>query len=198
MTNPRSLALEYAHRNADRFLDELKQLTSIPSISTDESAKDDVMRAARWIASHLLSLGVTNVQVFPTAGHPVVYGELFQAGPDAPTALLYGHYDVQPADPLNLWVSEPFSPDVRGENIYGRGVTDMKGQLMLSLDAIEAILKTSTLPINFKFLYEGEEEIGSPHLVTFLETHKQVLRADFAINPDTGAISPDIPCITYA
>ncbi|PWB52364.1 MAG: dipeptidase [Anaerolineales bacterium] len=198
MTNPRSLALEYAHRNADRFLDELKQLTSIPSISTDESAKDDVMRAARWIASHLLSLGVTNVQVFPTAGHPVVYGELFQAGPDAPTALLYGHYDVQPADPLNLWVSEPFSPDVRGENIYGRGVTDMKGQLMLSLDAIEAILKTSTLPINFKFLFEGEEEIGSPHLVTFLETHKQVLRADFAINPDTGAISPDIPCITYA
>jgi acetylornithine deacetylase/succinyl-diaminopimelate desuccinylase-like protein len=198
MTDPRSLALEYAHRNADRFLDELKQFASIPSISTDESAKDNVMRAAKWIASHLLSLGVTNIQVFPTAGHPVVYGELRQAGPDAPTALLYGHYDVQPADPLNLWVSEPFNPDVRGENIYGRGVTDMKGQLMLSLDAIEAILKTSSPPINFKFLFEGEEEIGSPNLVTFLENNRELLRSDFAINPDTGAISPDIPCITYA
>jgi acetylornithine deacetylase/succinyl-diaminopimelate desuccinylase-like protein len=134
----------------------------------------------------------------PTDGHPIVYGEWLHAGQDALTALIYGHYDVQPVDPLNLWVSEPFAPDVRGEYIYGRGVTDMKGQLMVALDSIEAILKTTSMPLNIKFLFEGEEEIGSPHLAAFLETHKELLRSDFAINPDTGAISPDIPCITYA
>ncbi len=198
MTNARSAALDYAHSNAARFLDELKQLCAIPSISTDETAKEHVLRAAGWIASHLSSLGASNVQVFPTSGHPIVYGELLQAGPAATTALIYGHYDVQPVDPLNLWVSEPFHPDVRGENIYGRGVTDMKGQLMVALDAVEAILKTSALPLNFKFLFEGEEEIGSPHLSSFLESHKDLLCSDIAINPDTGAITPDIPCITYA
>ena len=134
----------------------------------------------------------------PTPGHPVVYGDWLGAGDKAPTALIYGHYDVQPVDPLNLWISGPFSPDVRGDNIYARGITDMKGQMMVALDAIEAIIKTSRLPINFKFLFEGEEEIGSPNLTPFIEAHKDLLRCDFAINPDTGALSPDIPCITYA
>ena len=198
MTDPRSLAIQYAHENSTRFLDELKEFASIPSISTDESSKAAVLHAADWIAKHLRSLGMANVQIFPTPGHPVVYGEWLEAGDKAPTTLIYGHYDVQPVDPLNLWISGPFIPDVRGDYMYARGSTDMKGQMMVALDAIESIFKTDQLPINFKFVFEGEEEIGSPNLATFLEAHKDLLRCDFAINPDTGALSPDIPCITYA
>jgi acetylornithine deacetylase/succinyl-diaminopimelate desuccinylase-like protein len=198
MTDSRSSAIQYAHDNAIRFLDELKDFTSIPSISTDEASLNDVVRAAQWLANHLRSLGMANVHLFPTDDHPVVYGEWLLAGDKAPITLIYGHYDVQPVDPLNLWVTGPFTPTVRGEYIYARGISDMKGQLMLALDSIEAILKTSSLPINYKFLFEGEEEIGSPNLAPFIEAHKDLLRCDFAINPDTGALSPDIPCITYA
>ena len=198
MTNPRSSAIQYAHENSTRFLNELKEFASIPSISTDETTKAAVLQAAQWVANHLRSLGMGNIQIFPTAGHPVVYGDWLGAGNKAPIALIYGHYDVQPVDPLNLWLSEPFTPDVRGDYIYARGITDMKGQIMVALDSIEAILKTGQLPINFKFLFEGEEEIGSPNLVTFLGAHKDLLRCDIAINPDTGTLSPDIPCITYA
>ena len=198
MTDSRSAAIQFAHENAIRFLDEFKDFTSIPSISTDEASKGDVLRAAQWIADHLRSLGVINVQILPTGGHPVVYGECLEAGDKAPTALVYGHYDVQPVDPLNLWITGPFTPNVRGDYIYGRGTTDMKGQMMVALNALESIEKTGHLPINFKFLFEGEEEIGSPHLTPFLEAHKDMLKCDFAINPDTGALSPDIPCITYA
>jgi len=198
MTDPRSSAIQYAHENATRFLDELKEFASIPSISTDEASKANVLHAADWVANHLRSLGMANVQIFTTPGHPVVYGEWLEAGDKAPTALIYGHYDVQPVDPLNLWISGPFTPDVRGDYIYARGSTDMKGQMMVALDAIDSILKTGQLPINFKFVFEGEEEIGSPHLSAFLEAHKDLLRCDFAINPDTGTLSPDIPCITYA
>ncbi len=198
MTDSRAAAIQYAHEHSTRFLNELKDFASIPSISTDEASKADVIRAAEWIANHLRSLGIANVQLMPTPGHPVVYGEWLGAGSKAPTALIYGHYDVQPVDPLNLWITGPFSPDVRGDNIYARGITDMKGQMMVALDAIEAISKTSRLPINFKFLFEGEEEIGSPNLAPFIEAHKDLLRSDLAINPDTGGISPDIPCITYA
>jgi acetylornithine deacetylase/succinyl-diaminopimelate desuccinylase-like protein len=198
MTDSCTKAIDYAHANAARFLDELKEFIAIPSISTDEASKNDVIRAAEWISSRLNALGMENVQVFPTDGHPVVYGEWLRAGDDAPTALIYGHYDVQPADPEDLWTSGPFTPEIRGEYIYGRGVTDMKGQLLVALDAIEAIIHTSQLPINLKLMFEGEEEIGSPHLSSFIQSHKDLLCSDFAINPDTGAISPDIPCITYA
>src|SRR4030043_2313691 len=198
MTDPRFLAIQYAHENAARFLEELKDFSSIASISTDESSKVDILRAAEWTAKHLRLIGINNVQIFPTPGHPLVYGEWLDAGKSAPTALIYGHYDVQPVDPLNLWVTEPFKPDVRGDYIYARGITDMKGQMMAALDAFESISKTGYLPINFKFLFEGEEEIGSPNLAPFIETHKELLHCDFAINPDTGALSPDIPSITYA
>ena len=198
MVDLRTSAIQYAHENALRFLDELKDFTSIPSISTDDASKGDILRAAQWLASHLSTLGMANIQIFPTDDHPVVYGEWLKAGDKAPTALIYGHYDVQPVDPLNLWITGPFTPTVRGDCIYARGISDMKGQMMVALDAIEAILKTGPLPINFKFLFEGEEEIGSPNLTYFIEAHKDLLLSDFAINPDTGAISPDIPCITYA
>jgi acetylornithine deacetylase/succinyl-diaminopimelate desuccinylase-like protein len=198
MTDPRTAAIQYAHEYSSRFLNELMEFASIPSISTDEASKGDVVHAAEWVVSHLRSLGMNNVQLMPTPGHPVVYGDWLGAGDKATTALIYGHYDVQPVDPLNLWISRPFSPDVRGDYIYARGITDMKGQMMVALDAIEAVIKTSRLPINFKFLFEGEEEIGSPNLTPFIEAHKDLLRCDFAINPDTGSLSPDIPCITYA
>jgi acetylornithine deacetylase/succinyl-diaminopimelate desuccinylase-like protein len=198
MTEPRTAALQYAHDNAGHFLEQLKEFASIPSVSTDDGYKLDVARAAEWLANHLRSLGMTNIQIFPTLGHPIVYGESSKAGLKALTALIYGHYDVQPADPLDLWISGPFSPEVRGEYIYGRGCTDMKGQALVALDAIESILRTSQLPINFKFIFEGEEEIGSPNLSPFLAAHKDLLKCDVAINPDTGTLTPDIPCITYA
>ncbi len=198
MTDPRSAAIQFAHDSASRFLDELKEFSTIPSISTEEAAKPNILKAAEWVANHMRSIGIDSVQILPTGGHPVVYGEYIHAARKAPVALVYGHYDVQPVDPLNLWVTPPFSPDVRGDYIYARGITDMKGQMMVALDAFEAIIKTSHLPINFKFLFEGEEEIGSVHLVPFLKAHKDLLCCDFAINPDTGALTPDIPCITYA
>jgi acetylornithine deacetylase/succinyl-diaminopimelate desuccinylase-like protein len=139
MTDERSTALQYAHDHKQLFLDELQAFCRIASISTDPTARPEMQHAAEWVAGQLASLGVKNIQIFPTAGHPVVYGEMLEAGPSAPTALLYGHYDVQPADPLELWVSGPFEPTIRGDNIYARGVTDMKGQVMIALKAIQAI-----------------------------------------------------------
>ncbi len=198
MTDSRTAAIQYAHENAQRFLEDLRTFASIASISTDEKSKGEIMHGAEWLADHLRNLGVKNVQIFETPGHPVVYGEWLQAGKTAPTALVYGHYDVQPVDPLNLWTSGPFTPEVRGDYIYGRGCTDMKGQILVSLHAMEAIIKTGQLPLNFKFIFEGEEEIGSPNLASFLAAHKDMLKCDVAINPDTGTLSPDIPSITYA
>ena len=198
MTDPRTAAIQYAHDNRQRFLDELKAFAKIPSISTDPAARPDMQRAAEWVADQLRSLKMDNVQIYPTAGHPVVFGEWLKAGSQAPTALIYGHYDVQPADPLELWQTGPFEPDIRGENIYARGITDMKGQVMVALKSVEAIVRTGALPINVKFLIEGEEEIGSPSLAPFMESHKDLLACDFAINPDTGTLAPDIPTVTYA
>jgi acetylornithine deacetylase/succinyl-diaminopimelate desuccinylase-like protein len=198
MSDFRTPALKYAHENASRFLSELMEFTSIASISTGEESKGYIQDAAKWLANYLNKLGIKNVQIFATNGHPVVYGEWLEAGESAPTALVYGHYDVQPVDPIDLWITGPFSPEVRDGYVYARGITDMKGQIMVVLNAFEAVLKTSNLPVNFKFIFEGEEEIGSPNLASFLEKHKDLLSSDFAINPDTGALSPDIPCITYA
>ena len=198
MTDPRTTAIEYAHANSARFLVELIDFGSIPSISTDPNAKADMQRAAEWVAEQLTRLGANNVQIFPTPGHPVVFGEMLNAGSRAPTILVYGHYDVQPVDPIELWQSGPFTPDIRGENIYARGITDMKGQVMASLKAVESVLSAGALPVNLKFMIEGEEEIGSPSLVPFMESHKDMLACDFALNPDTGILDPDIPTITYA
>ena len=198
MTDPRSTAIEYAHANSARFLAELIDFGSIPSISTDPTAKADMQRAAEWVAEQLTRLGANNIKIFPTPGHPVVFGEMLNAGSRAPTILVYGHYDVQPVDPIELWQSGPFTPEIRGENIYARGITDMKGQVMASLKAVESVLSAGALPVNLKFMIEGEEEIGSPSLVPFMESHKDLLACDFALNPDTGILDPDIPTITYA
>jgi acetylornithine deacetylase/succinyl-diaminopimelate desuccinylase-like protein len=190
-------ALAFARENQTRFLSELIEFVSIPSVSTDPAAKPAMQHAAQWVAGQLKSLGMENVQVLPTGGHPVVYGEYLKAGVDKPTVLIYGHYDVQPAEPLELWLSPAFSPEQRGENLYGRGASDMKGQVMATLKASEALVRTGDLPLNLKWLIEGEEEIGSPNLGAFIAGHKELLACDFAINPDTGMIAPDVPTITY-
>ncbi len=190
-------ALNYAQEHQNESLDSLKSFVSIPSISTDPQAKPDIERAAEWVAGELRRLGMEDVQILPTGGHPAVYGAWLKAGPGKPTALIYGHYDVQPVEPLDLWVSLPFEPTQRGENLYARGASDMKGQVVTSLKAVEALLRSGGLPINVKFIIEGEEEIGSPNLGEFIAGHKELLACDFAINPDTGMIGPETPTITY-
>jgi len=190
-------ALAYAQDNRARFLEELKAFVRIPSVSTDPAAKPEMQRAAQWVADQLRSLGLQNVAIYPTAGHPVVYAESLSAGPHKSTALIYGHYDVQPAEPLELWHSPAFEPTQRGENLYGRGASDMKGQVMTSLKAVEALARTGSLPVNLKFLIEGEEEIGSRNLEPFIAEHKELLACDYAVNPDTGIIGADTPSITY-
>jgi len=196
-------ALHFANQNRERFLENLKELVRIPSISTDPGSRAEMQRAASWIADHLRKIGMKNVAIYPTngraptGGHPVVYGEILEAGANAPTVLVYGHYDVQPAEPLELWQTPPFEPTQVGENLYARGASDMKGQVIASLSAIEALLHEGCLPINIKLLIEGEEEIGSPHLGEFIADHRDLLRCDYAVNPDTGMLGADIPTITY-
>ena len=198
MSDARAAALEYLHNNRVRFLEELKEYASIPSISTDPACLADVKRAAEWTADQLRKIGIVSVEVLPTSGHPVVFGEWLGAGPQAPTILVYGHYDVQPPDPLELWHSRPFQPEVRGENLYARGASDMKGQVLATMDAVEAAFAAGSPPVNLKFLIEGEEEVGSPNLETFIAGNRTKLASDFALNPDTGMIAPDLPTITYA
>jgi acetylornithine deacetylase/succinyl-diaminopimelate desuccinylase-like protein len=197
MTSNLVQAIAYAQQNRHRALEQLKDFVRIPSVSTDPGAKPEMQRAAEWVADQLRSLGFDRVQIMPTAGHPVVYGEHLAAGPAKLTALIYGHFDVQPAEPLDLWQSPPFEPAIRGDNLYGRGASDMKGQVMASLKAVEALLDSGGLPINIKYLVEGEEEIGSPNLEAFIKDRREMLACDFAINPDTGMIGADYPTITY-
>jgi len=198
MTDQRSSALIYALENQTRFLEELCDFLKIQSISTNPDQQKEMLQAAEWVADKLRACSLTNVQIIPSEGNPVVYGDSLSAKSNAKTVLIYGHYDVQPPDPLELWESGPFEPDKRGENLYARGATDMKGQVMASIFAIEAIVRTGDLPINVKFLIEGEEEIGSPNLGKFIANNKDLLACDFAINPDTGLLAKDIPTITYA
>lgn len=197
MTASLSVALAFARENQPRFLAELIEFVSIPSVSTDPQAKSEIQRAAQWVASQLRSIGMNNVQILPTAGHPVVFGENLNAGSGKPVVLIYGHYDVQPAEPLELWHSPAFAPQQRGENLYGRGASDMKGQVMVTLKAVEALLQAGDLPVNLRWLIEGEEEIGSPHLGKFIMDNKELLACDFAINPDSGMVALDMPTITY-
>jgi acetylornithine deacetylase/succinyl-diaminopimelate desuccinylase-like protein len=198
MPDQRSAALQYAKANYPRFLDELKEFLVIPSISTDPDHKDDMQKAAKWVADQFDRLGLDEVDVLTTQGHPVVFGRISSKNPEAPTVLVYGHYDVQPADPLDLWTTEAFDPVQRGDNLYARGASDMKGQVMATIKALESVLEAGELPVNIKFLIEGEEEIGSPHLGEFISNNLKLLKCDFALNPDTGMIAPDLPTITYA
>lgn len=197
MSVARDAALAYVRNNRGRFLEQLNDLLTIPSISTNPDHKADMQRAAAWLSDYLKGLGF-DTEIFQTAGHPVVYASYLKAPAGSPTMLIYGHYDVQPPDPLDLWTTAPFAPSVRGENLYARGASDMKGQVLASLAAVEAVIKQGEPPVNFKFILEGEEEIGSPHLPEFMKTHASLLACDFVLNPDTGMISADIPTIVYA
>ncbi len=198
MTEPRKAAIDFAHQNQGRFLKELIEFVAIPSISTEPENKEDMQHAAQWVADRLRRMGIDRVEILPTNGYPVVYGESLKAGPGAKTILVYGHYDVQPAEPLELWESDAFNPERRGENLYGRGSSDMKGQVMAAIAAIEAAMSTGAMPVNVKFLIEGEEEVGSPNLGEFIASNKARLACDMAFNPDTGMLGPNDPTITYA
>ncbi len=186
----------YLEKQQDRFLDELKAFLRIPSISALPQHAADVERAAQWVAERLRQAGAEHVQVLPTGGHPVVYGDWLHAGPDAPTALIYGHFDVQPVDPLELWSAPPFEPTVRDGRIYARGASDDKGNMLAPILAFEALLATAgRLPVNVKFLFEGQEEIGSPQLPDFIAQHRDLLAADVAFSADGGQFSETEPLL---
>ena len=192
-----SSALAYVQNQRERFQDDLKAFVRIPSISTDPNAKADIRRAADHLADRLKGLGFQKVEISPTKGAPVVTGELMNAGAGKPTVLIYGHFDVQPVEPLELWHSPAFEAERRGDNLFGRGTSDMKGQIIIVLAAIESLARTSGMPVNIKAIFEGEEEVGSPNLEQFIIEHKDQLTCDIALNPDSGMIGEQIPTITY-
>lgn len=185
---------EYLSQNKQRFLDELLELLRIPSVSADSKYKTDVARCADAVKKSLLDAGCDTAEICATAGHPIVYGEKL-IDPAKPTVLVYGHYDVQPADPLELWHSGPFEPVIKDEKIYARGACDDKGQMFMHVKALEVMVKTNTLPCNIKFMIEGEEEVGSSNLGKFLEDNKEKLKADIVLVSDTSMISMEHPSL---
>ncbi len=185
---------DYQAQNKDRFLDELLALLRIPSVSADSRFNTDTQRCAEEVKQRLIEAGADNVEVCPTAGHPIVYGEKI-IDPSLPTVLVYGHYDVQPADPLELWHSGPFEPVIKDGNIYARGSADDKGQFYMHVKAFETMNKTNSIPCNIKFMIEGEEEVGSSNLGIFLKENKERLKADVVLISDTSMISLDEPSI---
>ncbi len=186
---------EYIENNKDRFLEELFDLIRIPSISSMKEHKDDMYKTAEAVKKSLLAAGVDKAEVMETTGHPVVFGEKI-IDPSLPTVLVYGHYDVQPVEPLNLWDSPPFEPEVRDGKIYARGADDDKGQLFMHVKAFELMIQTGTLTTNVKFMIEGEEEVGSPSLKEFCLENKELLKSDVILVSDTTMIAQDIPSIT--
>ncbi len=186
---------EFIEQNKDRFIAELFDLLRIPSISADSKYKNDVLKAAELLKQNLIDAGADNVEIMPTPGHPVVYGEKI-IDPKLPTILVYGHYDVQPAVPLELWKSPAFEPEIKDGKIYARGAADDKGQMYMHVKAFEAMYKSGELPCNIKFLIEGEEEIGSDNLENFVKENKEKLKSDVILISDTSMIANDVPSIT--
>jgi len=185
----------YIEKNKDRFLEELFELIRIPSVSAKDENKKDMLRMAEHLKNSLLKAGATKAEIYPTAGHPILYGEKI-ISKSLPTILVYGHYDVQPAEPLELWNSPPFEPVVRDGKIWGRGADDDKGQLFMHVKAFELMNNTGTLTCNVKFMIEGEEEVGSVNLEKFCTDYKEMLAADVILISDTTMVSADIPSIT--
>jgi acetylornithine deacetylase/succinyl-diaminopimelate desuccinylase-like protein len=185
---------EYQEKNKDRFLDELLELLRIPSVSARSEHKEDMVQCAEKVKQRLLEAGAGKAEIFPTGGHPVVYGEKI-TDPSKPTVLVYGHYDVQPADPLNLWHSGPFDPVIKDGKIFARGACDDKGQFYMHVKALETMVRTNSLPTNIKFLIEGEEEVGSANLAKFVKENKQLLKADVILISDTSMINMQSPSI---
>ncbi len=191
-------ALDHARAQGEQYRQQLHDLLRIPSISTDPDYAGEVLRAAEWIAADLRRIGAANVEIMPTGGHPVVYGEYRAAGANALTVLVYGHYDVQPASMEDGWDSEPFEPVERDGKIYARGSSDDKGQMFIHLKAFESLLANGGCPVNLKFVLEGEEEIGSANLQRFIQQHADKLTADVCVISDTGMRDIKQPAIIYA
>jgi acetylornithine deacetylase/succinyl-diaminopimelate desuccinylase-like protein len=197
MITNRDQAIEFARNNKSRFENNLIELVKIPSVSTDPELKWAMQQTAENLVILLKTIGFKEASVYSTPGHPVVFGQTHPGTKSQPVLLIYGHYDVQPPDPLDLWKSKPFEPTQMGDRLYGRGTSDMKGQICASLAAVESVLKQGSIPLNIKVIFEGEEEIGSPNLAAFIETNKEMLACNYILNPDAGLISADLPAITY-
>lgn len=193
-----SLPLQYFSNHFDQYFTQYQDFLRIPSISTDPDHQADMQRACDFLVRRLQSLGAEKIEVFPTPVHPILFAEKLASKPNATTLLIYGHYDVQPAAPLDEWQSPPFEPTLTGDYLTARGASDMKGQLMAALSAIDCILQAGSLPLNLKFLFEGEEEIGSPSLDPFIESHRDLLACDMVLNPDAGMVGPEAPTIVYS
>lgn len=190
--------LSYIENSKEQFIEELKEFLKIPSISTNPENKKDVDACAEHVKKGLITIGMDNVEIFKTDGHPVVYGDWLKAGKDKPTILIYGHYDVQPVDPIELWTDPPFSPTIKNGKIFARGSVDDKGQVFIHMKSIESHLKINgQLPVNIKFLIEGEEEIGSINLDSFIEKNKELLKCDYIVISDTAMFDYDLPTICY-
>jgi acetylornithine deacetylase/succinyl-diaminopimelate desuccinylase-like protein len=190
-------ALPYIEANSARFLQELKELLAIPSVSNDPEKVPEMHRCAEWLAGHMRGIGLEHVQIMSTKGHPVVYADWLHAA-NKPTVLIYGHYDVQPPEPLEKWTSPPFEATVRGDDLFARGASDDKGQVFIHVKAIEAYLKTQgSLPVNVKLIVEGEEEIGSEHLEAFLLEQAAMLESDLVLISDTSMFAKGVPSICY-
>jgi acetylornithine deacetylase/succinyl-diaminopimelate desuccinylase-like protein len=185
---------DYQEKNKDRFLEELLALLRIPSVSARTENKNDMLTCAEAVKKSLVEAGATTATIYPTEGHPIVYAEKI-IDPALPTVLVYGHYDVQPADPLELWNSGPFDPVIKDGKIYARGSADDKGQFYMHVKALETMVQTGTLTTNIKFLIEGEEEVGSPNLATFVKANKALLEANVILISDTSMISMENPSI---
>jgi acetylornithine deacetylase/succinyl-diaminopimelate desuccinylase-like protein len=193
-----SLTSASTRNNRQRFVEELKEFIRIPSVSSQPKHAPDVKRCAEWLANRLRQIGLENVRVIKTPRHPIIYADWLHA-PARPTVLVYGHYDVQPVEPLKEWRTPPFEPTVRGQNLYGRGACDDKGQLFAHIKALEFYLRTARrLPTNVKCLFEGEEEIGSPNLKPFVAQQRRALACDTVVMSDTRMLGSDRPAITYA
>ena len=191
-------AVYYAQEHQEAHLRELIDFLRIPSVSTQPEHNADTEAAARWLARAMGKAGLENVRVLETEGHPLVYGDWLHAGEDRPTVLVYGHYDVQPAEPLEQWQTSPFEPTVRGDYVYARGASDDKGQVYVHVKAVEALLQaTERLPVNVKFIVEGEEESGGASLAAFIPHNRELLAADVALVSDTAILSPEQPALVY-
>jgi acetylornithine deacetylase/succinyl-diaminopimelate desuccinylase-like protein len=189
--------IDYIESKREEHLNELKEFLRIPSVSTKSEHRPDIERAARWVAEELRAAGLDNIEIAPTKMHPLVYGESLHA-PGKPTILFYGHYDVQPAEPLELWTSPPFEPAERDGNLFGRGTADDKGQVHIHIKALAALRKaTGKLPINVKVMIEGEEEVGSVSLWDFVQQNRERLKADALVVSDTSMLAKGVPSITY-
>lgn len=199
MTHSTDAARHYSRANADKFQQQLFEMLRIPSLSGDPAHAGDIRKMAEWLVEHMQSLGLDKVAVMPTAGHPVVYGEWMGAGPDKPTVLVYGHYDVVPALMEDGWATDPFEPVVKDGKVYARGATDDKGQLFIHVKALESYLKSGgSAPVNVKFLLEGEEEVSSPNLKPFIVEHLDLLRADVCVISDSSMRVIEEPAITHS